>query len=91
MVLFKKLTPVAFPPGLLRAETRPISTGSLPTLKMIGTVDVAALAASAAGVPPIATITVTGYWAKSIASVRAQYPSHVVGNSTTIVIDAVPI
>lgn len=42
-------------------------SGSLPIVKTIGTVEVAALAASAAGVVPIATITVTGCQAKSIA------------------------
>ena len=45
-----KLTPVTLPPGRLRLATRPTSTGSPPVTKTIGTVVVAALAASAAGV-----------------------------------------
>ena len=53
------LTPVAFPPGLLILETNPIFTGSLPTEKMIGVVEVALFAASAEVAPPIATSTFT--------------------------------
>src|SRR5262245_19485038 len=45
----KKLTPVALPPGRARLATRPILTGSWPTPKTIGTIVVAALAASAGG------------------------------------------
>ena len=47
-----KLTPVTLPPGRLRLATRPTLTGSPPVTKTIGTVVVAALAASAAGVLP---------------------------------------
>ena len=54
----KKFTPVTLPPGRLRLSTRPSLTGSPPTEKTIGTVVVAAFAASAeAGFP---TITATG-------------------------------
>ena len=51
-------TPVTLPPGRLRLATSPIWTGSAPAWKTIGTVVVAAFAASAAGVVT-ATITVT--------------------------------
>ena len=44
----KKITPVTLPPGRLRLATRPSLTGSPPVAKTIGTVVVAALAASAA-------------------------------------------
>ena len=54
----EKTTPVTLPPGRLRLATRPSLTGSLPVAKTIGTVVVAALAASAEGVFP--TITATG-------------------------------
>ena len=50
---------MTLPPGRLRLATRPSLTGSPPMVKTIGIVEVAALAASAAGVPPVATITVT--------------------------------
>ncbi len=52
-------TPVAFPPGWLRLATRPILTGSVPTLNTIGIVVVAALAATAEVSPPAVTITAT--------------------------------
>ncbi len=42
--------PVMLPPGRARLSTRPTLTGSVPTKKTIGTVWVAALAASAPGV-----------------------------------------
>src|SRR5215831_20858935 len=45
---FMELIPVKLPPGRLRLATRPISTGSAPTPKTIGTVAVIAFAASAA-------------------------------------------
>ena len=61
--LAKKTTPVTLPPGRLRLATRPSLTGSPPVAKTIGTVVVAALAASAAGVFP--TITATGRRIKS--------------------------
>ena len=44
----KKLIPVRLPPGRARLATSPSSTGSSPTMKTIGIVVVAALAASAA-------------------------------------------
>jgi hypothetical protein len=47
-----KLIPVTLPPGRLRLATRPSLTGSPPVAKTIGTVVVAALAPSAAGVLP---------------------------------------
>src|SRR5262249_32149166 len=43
-VVLKRLTPVAFPPGLLRAFTRPSLTGSPGVVKTIGTDEVAAFA-----------------------------------------------
>ena len=46
----KLLTPVTLPPGRLRLATSPIATGFAPISKTIGIVEVAALAASAAGV-----------------------------------------
>src|SRR5262245_13465586 len=48
-VVTRKLTPVALPPGRLKLETRPRSTGSVPMVKTIGMAEVAALAATAAG------------------------------------------
>jgi hypothetical protein len=55
-------------PGRLRLATRPISTGSLPILKMIGIVWVAALAASTDVVPPGTTIAATRRRTKSATS-----------------------
>src|SRR5947199_2014080 len=52
MSAFIEVIPVALPPGRLRLVTRPSSTGSAPTAKTIGVVEVAALAATAAGVLP---------------------------------------
>src|SRR5262245_17186935 len=49
----RKDTPVTLPPGRLRLETRPSSTGSAPVANTIGIVAVAALAASAAGGPNV--------------------------------------
>ena len=43
----RKLTPVTLPPGRLRLATRPSRTGSIPLTNTIGTVVVAAFAASA--------------------------------------------
>src|SRR5262249_27192069 len=57
--LLKKLMPVALPPGRARLATRPSLTGSSGTVKTIGIVVVAALAASAGSEPPVATITAT--------------------------------
>src|SRR6202007_2296511 len=42
----KAATPVSLPPGRLRLATRPNATGSTPTVKTIGIVEVAALAAN---------------------------------------------
>src|SRR5262249_15443801 len=58
-VLVIKVTPVTLPPGRLRLETRPRSTGSAPIAKTIGLVVVAALVATAAG-GESATIAATG-------------------------------
>src|SRR5262245_38369199 len=52
-------TPVRLPPGWVRLTTSPTSTGSTATAKTIGMVAVAALAATAEGLPPAATITAT--------------------------------
>jgi hypothetical protein len=49
---------VAFPPGRFRLATRPVFTGSEPTTKTIGIVEVAVLTIRAAA-PPAATITST--------------------------------
>ena len=43
-----RLTPVKLPPGRLKLETKPNSTGSPPTAKTIGMVAVAAFAARVA-------------------------------------------
>src|SRR5438132_550434 len=52
--------PVTLPPGRLKLATRPSWTGSAPVrLKTMGTVVLAALATSAGGGPPRATITAT--------------------------------
>ena len=55
-----------------RVETRPSLTGSSPTLKTIGIVVVAALAASAETEPPVATMTETGLRASSPASIGSR-------------------
>src|SRR4029453_1109938 len=52
-------TPVMLPPGRLKLATRPDLMGSSPTLKTMGMVDVAAFAACAEMVPPVAAITAT--------------------------------
>ena len=46
----RMLKPVRLPPGRARLATRPAATGSLPTMKTIGIVEVAFFAASAEGV-----------------------------------------
>src|SRR5215472_895346 len=56
---FMEVMPVALPPGRLRLATRPISTGSAPMPKTIGTVVVTVLAASVAGVLAGVAITAT--------------------------------
>jgi hypothetical protein len=63
----KLLTPVILPPGRLRLAANPIWTGSPPVEKTIGMVEVAAFAASRAGVV-VATITVTNWRTRSAAS-----------------------
>jgi len=52
-------TPVALPPGRPKLATKPDFTGSVPPVKTIGIDVVAALAASAGALPPVATITAT--------------------------------
>src|SRR5262250_1222518 len=59
-------TPVAWPLGRLRLSTSPISTGSAALVNTIGTAEVAALAASAAGVL-VAAIRVTRRSTRSVA------------------------
>src|SRR5215467_321907 len=49
-----RLTPVILPPGRLTLATNPTSTGSLPIMKTIGIVAVAALTANTGGFPPVA-------------------------------------
>src|SRR5262249_12494011 len=73
----KRLTPVALPPGRLRLATKPILTGSPPTVNTIGIVDVAALAASAEGSPPVVARTATPRRTRSAASAgrRSYWPS----------------
>src|SRR6516164_4602335 len=66
-VLTINVTPVTLPPGRLRLETRPRSTGSAPVAKTIGMVVVAALLASAAG-GERATIASTGSDTRSAAN-----------------------
>jgi hypothetical protein len=53
------VNPVMLPSGRARFVTRPVSTGSATTPMMIGMLDVACLAARAAGVPST-TMTSTG-------------------------------
>src|SRR6516164_6820374 len=65
--LTKVALPVTFAPGRLRLATRPNATGSVPAIKTIGMVVVAAFAASAA-VVPAATITATRRRTRSAAS-----------------------
>src|SRR6266540_315687 len=50
----KTLIPVMLPPGRERLVTRPSRTGSSPTMKTMGVVVVAALAAKVDGVPAVA-------------------------------------
>src|SRR5450631_1703918 len=53
------VTPVMFPPGWLRLATRPSATGSAPIKKTMGIVEVAALAARAGRLLPMAAISDT--------------------------------
>jgi hypothetical protein len=64
----RMLTPVRLPPGWARLATRPNPTGSPTSLKTVGIVEVAFLAASAGGAPPPVTITLTLRLTKSAAS-----------------------
>jgi hypothetical protein len=57
--VLKKLTPVRLPPGRATLATRPSLTGSSGTMNTVGMVEVAALTADTADVPPPTTITVT--------------------------------
>jgi hypothetical protein len=59
-------------PGRLRFGTRPNLTGSLPIRKTIGIVAVAAFAANAGGLPPVAKITATCRPANSVASAGSR-------------------
>jgi hypothetical protein len=52
-VVTRKDTPVILPPGRLRLETRPSSTGSAPVANTIGMLAVAALAATASAGPNV--------------------------------------
>ena len=61
-------TPVTLRPGRLRLATSSSLTGSLPVVKMIGIVEVAALATNAGAVPPLVTITTTGLRTSSAAN-----------------------
>jgi hypothetical protein len=54
-----KVAPVKFASGRLILVTRPVLTGSLPTVNTIGIVEVAALAACGELVEPMAMITAT--------------------------------
>ena len=60
-----------FPPGRLRLATRPIGTGSAPTLNRIGMVIVAALAARV-GRRPAPMITAMRSWTSSAASAGSR-------------------
>jgi hypothetical protein len=64
----KKLIPVALPPGWARLATRPSLTGSSPTPKTIGIVEVAVFAAREAGVLAPVAITFTFWRIRSAAS-----------------------
>ena len=72
---FKLVTPVRLPPGRFTLVTSPTSTGSTAIAKTIGIVAVAAFAASAEGVPPAATITVTCRRTRSAARVASSIVS----------------
>src|SRR5262249_1285610 len=54
-----KVMPVALPPGRFQLSTSPALTGSLPDPNTIGIVEVARLAATAAGSPPPVVSTFT--------------------------------
>src|SRR5262249_28746767 len=65
------LTPVTLPPGRFKLATRPNLIGSFPVVNTIGTVEVAAFAASAAGVV-VAANTVTLRPTRSAASAGSR-------------------
>ena len=67
----KLLTPVALPPGRFKLATRPSLIGSSPVVNTIGTVEVAALAARAAGLL-VAAMTVSLRWIRSAASAGSR-------------------
>src|SRR5262249_29016558 len=71
-----KVTPIALPPGGLTLWTRPALTGSPPNRNTIGMVEVARLAASAAGSPPAVVNTLTPRLTRSaaIAGRRSYWP-----------------
>ena len=58
---------MALPPGRFRLPTSPSATGSVPDENTIGTVEVAALAATAAAVLPGVTISATDFPIRSAA------------------------
>jgi hypothetical protein len=64
--------PVMLPPGRARLSTRPSAIGSSPSLKTIGMVVDAALAANAAEALGMATITATPLRARSAASAGSR-------------------
>src|SRR5262245_27869395 len=65
--VLKRLIHVRLPSGLARLDTRPRLTGSWDTMKRVGIVVVAALAANAAGGPPV-EITATPRCTRSAAN-----------------------
>ena len=73
----KRATPVMFAPGLLRFETRPSFTGSVPDIKTVGILAGAALAATAAGSAQVAIAATSGRRTRSAASPgsRSKWPS----------------
>jgi len=64
----RKLTPVMLPPGRFKLATKPASTGSLPAVKTMGMLAVAAFAACTEAAPPVAAITATPSLTRSSAS-----------------------
>jgi hypothetical protein len=65
-----KTTPVTLPPGRAKLVTRPSLTGSLPVVKTIGIVAVAAMARNVARVLP--TITAAGRLTKPVTSAGSR-------------------
>ena len=62
-------TPVALPPGRLRLVTSPSLTGSPEPLNTIGIVEVAAFAATAGVMVPVATMSATLRFTRSVTSI----------------------